>query len=213
MIAVLAVVAGFIGTGLQIFLQVWQARHLEMDNHLYWSLLLLGIALMAFGILYGLWRSLAALYNFMTKRKFTFDYAYGLALAGIHLGYDDSMNPPPVQLGLILANATEYPIKYEVEQFDVVIENRALEQRTFRTTGGVIPSRMSGTYFYPPFGKELPEGRDHLKGVIRFTILYGHPEAGFFRKLKKEITVSLRVGAKLSAVWLVEWESDEGIGR
>lgn len=175
-----------------------------MPNIMWGYWITVPIGLLMFGLV---------LYILRTKRKFTFNYAYGLALAGLHLGYDDSMNPPAVQLGLVLANATEYPIKYEVEQFEVVIENRAIGQPGFKTRGGVIASRMTGTYFYPSFNKELPEGRDHLTGVIRFTILYGHPEIGFFRKVKKELTVSLRLGDKAGIVWLLEKESDEGIGK
>ena len=161
----------------------------------------------------GLFLFALVLYYLKTKRKFTFDYAYSLGLQGIHLAYDDSVTPAPLQLGLVLANVAEGPIKYEVDQFEVVIEDRAIAHPVFKSRGGVILRSMSTIYFYPPFAQELPEGRDHLNGVIRFAIRYGHPEIGFLRTMKKEVSFSLRLGDKSGIVYLTEKESDDGIGK
>jgi len=153
------------------------------------------------------------LYFTSEKRKLAFDYSYGLALERVYLGYDDSKKPPPVQLGLVLANAADGPLAYEVEHFEVIVEGRTKAEPVFKNYGGVIPKGKTSTFFYPSFGEELPKGKDHLDGLIRFTILYGHPEVGMFRKASKELSVSLRLGAKTGIAYLITKESDEPIKK
>ncbi|MDO8750021.1 MAG: hypothetical protein Q7K03_02600 [Dehalococcoidia bacterium] len=49
-----ALISGVGGLGLQILLQMWQSRHPQMDDRLYWGLLALGAGLMLFAASYGL---------------------------------------------------------------------------------------------------------------------------------------------------------------
>jgi len=58
MIVKLALGAGFSGAGLQIFLQVYQARHPNMDGPVYWGLLILSGALILLGIAYLVWEGI-----------------------------------------------------------------------------------------------------------------------------------------------------------
>ena len=51
-------------------------------------------------------------------------YAYGLAYEGIVLGLHSAGTPNAMlQLSVLIRNATERPLRYEVEQFDVVIDD------------------------------------------------------------------------------------------
>lgn len=112
-------------------------------------------------------------------------------------------------MGLILRNAADGPLKYQAEQFDVILGDRTIPHPKFKTLGGVIPRGSTTILFYQPFKREVVQPR--VEGVIRYTILYGHPELSFSRRSKKELSVTLRLDKKPGIVWLTENESDEAL--
>jgi hypothetical protein len=126
------------------------------------------------------------------------------------LGRDETNSTDNIlQIGLVFRNAADGPLLYDVERFDVVLENRTIAAPAFLNRGGVIPRGGATTYRYPPFGTDAI--KPHMNGTIRYSIRYGHPEIGFSRRCKKELAVSIRCDDKTAASYLIRSESDEEI--
>lgn len=91
----------------------------------------------------GLAMILWVVYEIRRQKHFSFTYAYGLALESLHLGRDEN-NPSgaALQLGLVLKNAADGPLRYNVEQFDVIIGNTTLAQPIFTNRGVRHPARV-----------------------------------------------------------------------
>lgn len=144
-----------------------------------------------------------------SRERVAFDFSYGLSLQGLQLGRDESKEDAAFQLGLVLFNAADWPIKYEIEDIDVIVGNRAIARPTFVNRGGVISRRCSTMFFYPPFPKNAMKER--TDGILQFSIVYGHPEFGFARRMKKRLSMSLRLDDKPGVVYIIEMETDDGI--
>jgi hypothetical protein len=142
------------------------------------------------------------------RRHFDFAYAYGLDLAGVSISRDET-NPTGglLQLGLVLRNAADGPLKYEVEHLEVVVGDRTVP--TAGKGGGFILRGGQRTWFYPPFKREAVQPR--MRGLIRYTIRYGHPEIGFSRLAKGELALTIRFDEKTGVNWIVKSESDDDI--
>lgn len=144
------------------------------------------------------------------REKLSFDYSYGLALTGLHLGFDERSNDHAFQLGLILFNATSLPIKYLVEDIIIIVGDRTIASPQFVNRTALISSRTNNTFFYPSFRKEaITSNTNNVEAIIKYSIKYGHPEFGFVRKSQKNIKVNLRLDDKPAAIYLVENESDD----
>lgn len=144
-----------------------------------------------------------------SKQRVAFDYAYGLSLIELHLGLDESKKDAAFQLGIRLFNASDWPIKYLVEDMNMVIGDRAIAKPNFTSMGGIVSRRSPTLFLYPPFPRSAM--KKHAEGMMKFSILYGHPDFGFVRRFKRRLSVSLRLDDKPSAVYIVESESDESI--
>jgi len=146
------------------------------------------------------------------KTKLAFDYSYGLALSRLHLGIDDADENKALQIGLWLKNSADAPLKYYVDDFDIVLGDRAIPNPVFTNKGGVIPKGMEQLFFYPPFNKSVLDAiRPRIAGKIKYSIKYGHPETDFIRVSKKTLNVSLRLDDKPGLVYVVDSEDDKEI--
>lgn len=141
------------------------------------------------------------------KARVAFDYRYGLALHAVHLGRDEEKEEASFQLGLILHNAVDWPMKYHVEDMIIIVGDRTIANPNFANLGGLISRGCYTTFYYSPFAKTVE--RPRANGIIKFTIAYGHPDFGFSRRMKKTLNVSLRLDDKPGAVYVIESESDE----
>lgn len=166
----------------------------------YWITVPLGLVF--YGVLF---------YFIRRRRVFAFNYSYGLALTGLHLGYDKDAKPPAVQIGLVLANAMDVPIKYEVESYDVIVDGRTNVKLDFKNSGGVIASRRETTFFHPALADEIFTKKEQFEGVVRFSIIYGHPEEELLRRMRRELNIKIKLGEKGGVVYLVISESDEAV--
>ena len=144
--------------------------------------------------------------------RISFDYSYGLALDSIQLGMDDTKEDAAFQIGLNLRNATSGALKYHVEEFDVILNNRTIANPIFTNKGTVIPRDSRPVFYYPPFDKRtLQELRPRAEGILKYTILYGHPESAYVRKAKKRLRLSVRLDHSPGVAYVIESESDEGL--
>jgi hypothetical protein len=174
-------------------------------------------ALATFTLLIWMWNGITWARNQKrpSKARISFDYAYGLSLENITLGLDDDgRGDAALQFGLNLRNATSGPIKYYVEEFDVIVNDRTAALPLFKNRGGPLPRDARTIFFYPPFSKSvLEECRPRAAGLIKFTITYGHPEAGYSRRAKKRLSFNARLDNKVGLAYVVEDESDEAIAE
>jgi hypothetical protein len=144
--------------------------------------------------------------------KLSFDYSYGLALSRLQLGIDDNQEGAALQLGLWLKNATDAPLKYNVDEFDIILGDRAIIEPIFKNRGGVISKGMEQLFFYPPFNKSVLDAiKPRIEGKIKYSIKYGHPETDFIRVSKKILNISLRLDDKPGVIYVVDSEVDKRI--
>jgi hypothetical protein len=155
-----------------------------------------------------LWREMRP-----SRERIAFECAYGLALDGLHLATDDAQVPPSIQLGIVLRNASNLPLRYKVEEIHVIVGTTAIPYPTFVSDGGLISRGTATTYFYPAFPRNAiqPQNQAKVTAVVEFTIAYGHPDYDLVRRLKRKLDVSLRLDDKPGVVYLVRSESDEDI--
>jgi hypothetical protein len=99
-----------------------------------------------------------------------------LALSGLSLGRDERRKDVAVQVGLVLHNASDWPIKYHVEDMEVVIGDRAISKPNFTNMGGFISKGCNTMFLYPAFPQSVVN--PSIEGRITYTIAYGHPDFG-----------------------------------
>lgn len=143
---------------------------------------------------------------FPSKSEQVYDYAYGLDLVNLHIGYDKNQNS--VQIGLILRNATNYPLKYEVESLSIIIGDRTIREPKYINKGNIICSHSQRIYFYPPFKDDVVNKNELTESKVAFKIRYGHPDLGFVRILNNELVANIVVGDSTSISYLIESEKD-----
>jgi hypothetical protein len=144
--------------------------------------------------------------------RFREGYTYGLAYEGVSLGYNPDNQAAALQLGILIRNATDRPLRYLVERFDVVVGNTTIANPMFDTFGGNIPRGAQRRCSYPAFNREQIEafiGKE-TKGSITVEIHYGHPDGPPARRLKMKISVNLRLApGATGAVDSILSESDD----
>jgi len=141
-------------------------------------------------------------------------YAYGLAYEGIFLGFSPDTPEMMLQFGILIRNATDRPLRYEVEQFDVVIGDRTIANPIFASSGTLIPRNAQRRYSYPSFRRDQIETfiDKNPQGVLTFALRYGHPDGPLVRRLKMKISLSLHLESNKAAVGdSILSESDEAI--
>jgi hypothetical protein len=134
----------------------------------------------------------AIIYNVRRRQKFSFDYAYSLVVTGIAVGVDDSTTPATMQISLLLRNVAGYPIRYLVENLEVIIDSRTNPNPTFVNRGIVICRGQDGRFFCPSYDVTMFAGKARITGVIRFTFTYGHPDTGMVRRMSQELDITMR---------------------
>jgi hypothetical protein len=120
-----------------------------------------------------------------------FDYA--LVWQGITVRGQKDM-----QIGLQFVNYGPSAIKYEVNDFAVVIGNTTIPSPRYDNLGGVIPKGGSRNYSYPPFVESVlaPYLDKMTPGSLSFTVNYG-PYGGLLKRtLKMKLNVSFLITDK-----------------
>ena len=141
-----------------------------------------------------------------SQLRIAFDCAYGMSLERLALGKDEDTPDAALQLGIVLRNAANIPLKYAVEQIELIVGTTAIPKPNLINSGGVISRGCESTYYYPPFPRVAIQPR--VKAVFRFTIAYGHPDYGPSRRMTRHLDVSLRLDDKPGAVYLTEVAND-----
>jgi hypothetical protein len=142
--------------------------------------------------------------------KMSFDYAYGLALVGMHFGKDDADEASHIQLGVVWKCAGPAALKYHIDHFRVVIGDRTTDG--FFEREGTISRDCHLTFFYPSFSKAQLSGLGaKVRGVVEYRVRYGHPEHGLLRVVTARLNTTIRLDDKAGVVYLIESITDEEI--
>jgi hypothetical protein len=143
-----------------------------------------------------------------TTPKMSFDYAYGLALVGMHLAKDDADDESHIQPGVIWKCAGPAALKYHVDHFRIVIGDRTVDRPFIRE--GTIARDCHATFFHPSFSKQqVAELGRKANGIVEYRVRYGHPEHGFLRIVSARLSATFRLDDKHGVVYLIESMIDE----
>jgi hypothetical protein len=138
-------------------------------------------------------------------------YAYGLALQALHIARDDQApKGAVVQLGLILLNAANGPLKYEIENIEIAIPDMQLMDAPWVNRGGVIARGNTQTFYCAPLVRK-PIQQPRVEGTLRYSIKYGDPDHELFRRSKKNLNLILRLDQITDVIYVIDSESDERI--
>jgi hypothetical protein len=122
---------------------------------------------------YWLWRAVNARIAVNPEKAID----WGLRSVGFHFAVDKKKKALQVQF--ILENGLDVPLRYEVEDILVTIEDKGVDSPTFDNMGGVV-SRMNRTTFAYPwiFGVPMKGGS---QGTASITFKYGIAGSSFVR--------------------------------
>jgi hypothetical protein len=120
---------------------------------------------------------------------------------------DVTTDPETIQVSLLLFNSAPQPIRYEVEEINVELDGKAINNPKFSNRGGIIANGVAGAFYYPSFDAKLFDGKKRVEGKIETVIRYGNPDFGFTRKLSRGANVYIRLD-NMSTSFLVAHESD-----
>jgi hypothetical protein len=97
---------------------------------------------------------------------------YRLRLAEIQTTISvDNLNLAGIQIGLVLENASDVVLEYEMESMIVVLGGRTASSPVFNTRGGTIAPGGTDVFFYPAI-QGVAVSPDPA-GEVEFNILYG----------------------------------------
>ena len=125
------------------------------------------------------------------------DYRYGLTFEGIFALYNPESpeGEGTLSFAIQLRNFSSGPLKYEIEVFDVIINNRILPRLKKGTFTSIMSRGAGRTSRHQGFKKEdIKDFLDkQVKGTLDLVIVYGHPERDFERRLKMSFELGLLI--------------------
>jgi hypothetical protein len=132
--------------------------------------------------------------------------AHGLYLEKMHVGIDKTQKT--VQIGFVLRNATDEPIRYEVEQVTAVIAEKTVTNPNFVNTGGVIARGANTTFFFAPIKHSIGSKVAEARASIEYRYGRAAPDTIFVREAN--YTTNVTIGPKGNAYVILE-ENDGAI--
>lgn len=118
--------------------------------------------------------------------------AHGLHLTGMAVAVDKAKKV--VQIGFTLSNATDVPLRYEVQHIAVIVEGKTVAKPEFENRGGVVARGAATTFRFAPIPHVM--GRTSADARSEITYRYGPaaPDAPYAREAN--YTVSQTIGTK-----------------
>lgn len=147
------------------------------------------------------------------SRRWREGYAYGLAYIGPLLGYNTNQANAALQLGIVIVNVSDRPLRYSVKRLNVIVENTTLTNPTYVSMGGFINRNTQRQFSFPAFTKAQIEqfiGKSGLNASLSYEILYGHPDGPNVRKLEMDLSLTLNLTShdKFGVRDVIQKESD-----
>lgn len=145
------------------------------------------------------------------------DYRYGLTFEGIvpFFPIPKKDTDAALSFGISVRNFSSGPLKYTIEVFDVIVDDRVLPKMKKGTLTSIMSRGAGRMSRNQAFSKEKIKdfyGKD-VKGTLELAIVYGHPERPPERRLKMtfELTIGMREGELPVYADNIVSESDEPI--
>lgn len=117
------------------------------------------------------------------------------------------------QIGVAFTNHSGNALKYQIEQFDVIIEKRFVNVREEKNTSGIIPFASGRTYWCNAYKKEdvVSFVDKKVKGSIELAMMYGPHNGKFQRRLKIKVEGYFIIGVHGAMADRLVSESEEDI--
>lgn len=162
----------------------------------------------------ALWAWNGAVVLFKSNEKLPPKYAYGLSFVVLEAHLVKGEKDCSIQIDLILKNVSQFPLRYYLEDFRVVLENRTIDDPEYANRGSVIPPGESTRYAFKAISGLDPSSEKAKKeGTFEYSIKYGHPDLGAFRICKRKSRIAVLVAPNGGLVEQVISESDKPIAE
>lgn len=142
------------------------------------------------------------------------DYAHGLGLGNLWLGYEPTNEAECLQLGITLHNATPKPMLYAVKRFDASVSDRIVPAEDRISGGGLIKATRSVIFKQASFKRAAIADFFGTKqsGLIELEVLYGHPDRAPSRRYHATLLLTLSLKEdRVGATYVFREETDEQI--
>lgn len=118
------------------------------------------------------------------------DYAYALAYEAATPGLDPEQ-PDLISFVFVFRNVGVGPIKARVEDLRVIFDGRTADHPEMMSKEFIVPRVTAKTYRSAliPWDKK----KNRANGTADITILYGHPEIGYERKLRIKLELAMGI--------------------
>lgn len=145
---------------------------------------------------FGVFWSIASIVWLFTRRnvltiKPERDYSYRLCYERLSIGYDPQSNDASLQIGIFLRNCCSHPLRFNVVDFLVILDNRTVPTSAMVNYGSILSPMGTRLFRFPPFPNTAVNHSGRSTGEVRFTILYGHPDDEPERKLSMKLSIDV----------------------
>jgi hypothetical protein len=124
-----------------------------------------------------------------TSVRIYHDYAYGLAFEMAQLAIDPDL-PDHLAVNFSFRNVSAGPIKCRVEDMRVILAGRTADHPDSMPKEFMIPRVTAKGYRSAAIPWDQSKNST-IKGAADLTIIYGHPEIGYERKLRMKFELGI----------------------
>jgi len=116
--------------------------------------------------------------------------AYGLGFENFRIGFERGNDHACYQIGVVLRNVSGVALRYTVEQLEVRIKARSMNNKKTQDKGGIIPFGVARSYWCDAFPKsEVADFIDKkCSGTIDLVVAYGPYNGATCRRLAMSFT-------------------------
>lgn len=123
-----------------------------------------------------------------------YDCSLGISVQQFYAARDNGNERLHLQVGFILQNISDFPLKYRMRKMFIQLEHRVPPHDEPIIDVGVIRKNSGALWRLPAFPREVFVGQHTLNGVVELEIDYGHAKLEFSRTLTYHLKVIIPYG-------------------
>jgi hypothetical protein len=124
-----------------------------------------------------------------TSMRLFHDYAYALAFEGAQLLLAGDV-PDAVMINFTFRNVGAGPIRFRVEDMRVILDGRTADHPETVGKEVIVPRVNANGYRSAPIPLDRSK-KDGVRGTGEITMIYGHPDGSFERKLRVKLELGM----------------------
>lgn len=106
------------------------------------------------------------------------------------LNHDPNHKEIAWQIKFQFANTLSWPVRLNIEEIRVVIENMAPDLPSLNMGSAfIIPGKSKAMWSSGGYSKEFFKIKDIMNGKVYISYKYGHPDDGYSRMATKELSI------------------------